>query len=410
MSEAETIEVSEPFRRIEHLGTGGFARTWRARILDPELIEEWGLDEVAIKIPLNRQKERALRREVELAGALHLQITEIESVNIVKYLGFEVFEGRLVMVMKYVSGGNLRNLIGLGRWKPLPLDRAVKIAHGILKGLSVIHERHIVHRDIKPENILMDGDTPKIADLGIGRMLKTNDLASTTVGTLYYMSPELLYEDSGASFNTDIWSLGVTFYEMLCGQFPFGITTTMPPGKVMSLIRDDSISLLFPEDIAVPKRLQEIISKSLKKAPDKRYKAAGEMLKDLERYLRGDDSLDKEIGEIQQLLNDPTKSSVAEQKMAQLLRKYPESARAYLLFGEFYNKIGNYNKAIEMFNQGAQKEPQNPMLHWGLAIAYEKKGNIRLAIKCLEQALSLGLESSLERYAKLLLKALQAKG
>src|SRR6185295_17677035 len=101
-----------------------------------------------------------------------------------------VFRNQIVMAMEYISGGSLRNVIGIDKkQKRLPVEDAVRIAIGVLDGLAVIHREHVFHRDIKPENILMDGKTPKIADLGISRMLGTNELASTTTGTLYYMSP-----------------------------------------------------------------------------------------------------------------------------------------------------------------------------------------------------------------------------
>src|SRR3989304_3265029 len=97
---------------------------------------------------------------------LRIQLTEEESENIVGYLGFEKFEGTLVMVMKYIKGGNLRKIIGgIGDRRRMQVNRAVRIARGVLKGLSIIHSKHIIHRDIKPENILMDGEVPKIADL-----------------------------------------------------------------------------------------------------------------------------------------------------------------------------------------------------------------------------------------------------
>lgn len=283
------VQKKEPFELIEHLGTGGFAQTWRARVIDPDLLEEWGETEVAIKIPLTKQKERALRKDIEHAGTLHMQLTKVESKNLVKYLGFEIFEGKLVMVMEYVKGGNLRSIIGRpGRWKRIEVKRAVTIAEGILNGLSVMHKKHIVHRDIKPENILMDGETPKIADMGIARMLRTNELASSGAGTLFYMSPEsLYYEEPRVSFNTDIWSLGITLYEMLYGQFSFGIDVEMPAGKVMSLIKDESVRLVFPDDVTIPSQLQNIISKSLAKDRNSRYKTADEMLKDIRKFLKG---------------------------------------------------------------------------------------------------------------------------
>lgn len=401
----------EPFEKVDFLGAGGFAQTWLVRVIDEELLEEWGKELVAIKIPLTKQKEKALKHELLIAGTLHSQLSEMETRNIVKYLGFEIFDGNFVMVMEYISGGSLRKVIGNpGRWKRIEVKKALAIAEGILHGLSVIHEKHVVHRDIKPENILMDGDVPKIGDLGIGKILRTNELASTSVGTLYYQSPESLFEECGASFNTDIWSFGVTLYEMLCGQFPFGITPNMPEGKVIDLIKDENVKLTFPEDVEIPSQIQAIISKTLKKNPKHRYQTAGEVLKDMKKSIKDEDeSVEKEICMIQQILIDPTKVSLAEEKLTEILKRFPDSPRIYLRLGEFYNKCENYDKAIDIFKKGMEKNPDFSLFYWGIAIAYHKKGNLKSAAEALEKALSLGLEGSLARYAKVLLETIRRK-
>lgn len=405
----------QSFELIKILGTGGFAQTWRARIIDPDLLDEWGVEEVALKIPLSKQKESVLKKEVELNGSLYMRLTEMESQNIVKYFGFGIYDGKIVMVMKYVEGGSLRNMMGsIGKWKRIEPDRAIAIARGVLGGLSSIHKNHIIHRDIKPENILMDGETPKVTDLGIGRMLRPNELASTTIGTLFYMSPELLfekYEGAGASFNTDIWSFGVTLYEMLCGRFPYGITEKMPLGDIAAIVKDGNIGLEFPGDAAIPLKLQSIVSNALKRNPSERYKTADKILEDLEKLDKSkEDNIEKEIGFIQQLFCDPTQTIGAENRFKEILKKYPDSARVCLCMGEFYNKCGNYEGAIEMFKKGTEKEPDNALLHWGIAMAYQKKEDFKSAVSSLKKALEIGLEPGLERYAKMLLITLKDKG
>lgn len=405
----------ESFKLEKLLGTGGFAQTWKARVIDADLIDEWGCDEVALKIPLSKQKEIVLKKEVELNGGLYLRLNELQSRNIVRYLGFGIYDGRIVMVMKYVSGGSLRNQLGnLGRQKIMAPERAAAIAIGVANGLSVIHKNYIVHRDIKPENILMDGDVPQISDLGIGRMLGENEMASSSVGTLFYMSPELLYnkyEGHGASFNTDIWSFGVTLYEMLCGMFPFGINEKMSFGEIAEIIKDDSIKLEFPEGTRVPPKLQAIVGKALRRNPSERYKTADIMLKDLDRFMRNDDdSVEEEIGQIHHLLTDPAKIPAAEAKFEDLMRKYPDSPRVYLYTGEYYNKCGNFKKAIDIFKKGIEKSPSDAMLHWGIGIAYQNEEDFRKAVESIEKALELGLGVNLENYAKMLLKTLKKRG
>ena len=119
----------------------------------------------------------------------------------------------------------------------------------------MIHHEHVFHRDIKPENILLEGDTPKIADLGIARMLDANELASTGIGSLPYMSPEILGKE-GASFPSDLWSLGVTLYEMVTGRLPFDGTL----GELADMIRRTEPLAACKVCPDVPAGLSEIIA------------------------------------------------------------------------------------------------------------------------------------------------------
>ena len=403
-------DYKEPFKKLKPpLGAGGFATTWKARVLDPYLIKKWGVQEVAIKIPLSKEKERILKEEVTRNIELRLQLTEQESVNIVGYLDFEVFDGTLVMVMKYIKEGSLRKIIGgIGDWRRIEINRAVRIARGVLKGLSIIHRKHIVHRDIKPENILMDGEVPKIADFGISKMLNTNELASTTVGTLYYMSPELLYEKS--DFNTDIWSFGVTFYEMLCGQFPFGMRKETPPGAIMDLIKSDGSKLIFPDEANIPVPLQNIMSKSLIKDPKKRYQTADEMLHDLRKYYKDDDDIyvDRCGDEIRELFN-AGKIKEAEERWKEVVKKYPQNPASYLGLGEFYNKCLQYKEAIQVFRKGIQHCPECALLCRDLALSLNAMNLKGEAISAMKKAKDLGLEKRLQKQAEDILKRWEHK-
>jgi serine/threonine protein kinase len=399
---------SETFKLISNLGTGGFAQTWKALVLDPYLAEKWGAEEVAIKIPLSREKELALINEIQLNGALYMKLTEIESKHIVKYLSFDKYDNWIVMVMKYVEGGSLRDLIGKpGRGKGMEDEKAVGIIRGVLEGLSFLHKNNIIHRDIKPENILMEEGVPQISDLGIGRILRTNEMASTTTGTIYYMAPEVLhtdYEGAHATFNADIWSVGVTLYEMLYGVYPFGIDLRMPIGDIVRVIVDRERVLDFPKQAAA--KLKNVLKKALERCPRERYANVDEMLGDLTKLTKAEDEeIDKAISEIQ-LLYEAGEIETAEAGFKELLGKYPDNARVYLNLGEFYNKCGSYVKAVDTFKKGLEIDPESAILHWGLAMAYQKKKNNALALKSLRKALDCGLEAGLERYAKILIGTL----
>ena len=270
-----------------------------------------------------------------------------------------------------------------------------------------MHKNNIIHRDIKPENVLMEDGVPQISDLGIGRILRTNEMASTTTGIIYYMAPEVLhtdYEGARATFNADIWSVGVTLFEMLFGVYPFGIDLRMPIGDIVKVLVDKDRALDFPGQ--VPAKLKKVLEKALQRDPRERYANVDEMLRDLKKAAKDEDGeIDKAISEIQ-LLCEAGEFATAEAGFLELMKKYPENARVYLNLGEFYNKCGSHAKAVDTFKKGLAIDPESAILHRGLAMAYQKKKNNALALKSLQKALDCGLEAGLERYAKILINML----
>jgi len=408
MQSQTDLPVDESFELLKHLGTGGFAHTWKARVLDEDLVEEYGTDVVAMKIPLNRKKERVLRREVELNANLHYRLKELHSCNLVRYLGFSTFRNQIVMVMEFVADGSLRHRIGeIDRQKPLPLDVAVGIAQETLRGLSVIHRQHVFHRDIKPENILMDGDTPKISDLGIARMLESNELASTTTGTIYYMAPEILGEE-GASFSADIWSLAITLYEMVVGRLPFGKLGT-PIGTMVDLIRRGELVPACEARHEVPAGLSAILDRALQKDPSRRFSSADEMCEALSHLDQDSDPLEGELAALRGLLSTTRDPDAIEAKYREFIANHPESPRGYQLLGEFYNQCERYTEAIEMFNQGRERSPNDAMLNFDLGMAYQRINRRQKAAQCLKRAMANGLDTSFRRHAETILRLLERK-
>jgi serine/threonine-protein kinase len=402
----ERTDPSEPFELIESLGMGGFAHTYRARVLDEDLIEDFGVDEVALKVPLSRKKEHVLRRELEMNVALHQHLKKLRSVNVVRYLGFAAFRGQLVMAMEYVRQGSLRRVLGnIGRQRPVPVANAVEIVVGILNGLTVIHSEHVIHRDIKPENILLEGQTPKIADFGIARMLNTNELASTTTGTLYYMSPEILQQ--GASFTSDVWSVGVTFYEMVTGRLPFGGLET-PPGVLVDLIRVGHHSPACEINPDVPPEVSAIISRALEKDPAQRYSNPDEMISALKAYNREDARVEKEYKPIRESMDEMASMNEVESKLKGLVKKHPRSHKSYQYLGEFYNRCQRYPEAIAAFRKGIELNGEDALLYWDMALAYQKTGQREEAISSLSKAMALGLDASLQRHAAMFLRVLES--
>ena len=160
------------------------------------------------------------------------------------------------------------------------MEKAVQTAVGILNGLEYLHNRQIIHRDLKPANILLQGDTPRLADFGISRAVRStiSSQSQNISGTFAYMSPEAL--DGRRSFQTDIWSVGVNLYRLVTNALPF--PQPEPSSLMMAIMMKDYAPL--PD--FVPVDLKNIIAKALAKDPGMRYRTAGEMREDLRRVLQ----------------------------------------------------------------------------------------------------------------------------
>jgi len=401
----EDMALDEAFELIQHLGTGGFAHTYEARVLDKDLIDEFQSEVVALKIPLNRTKARQLKHEIQMNGALYLHLKEIESVNLVKCLGFESFRGQVVMVMEHVKGGSLRDMLGMiGSKRRLPYKDALGITMGVLRGLEVVHQANFFHRDIKPENILLEDGNAKIADLGISRLLQADELASSYTGTVFYMSPESL-SMQGASFPADIWSMGVTLYEMLTGRLPFCEFDT-PIGTVVDHIRSKEPIPVCDMVEDIPAGFEDVLVKALAKDPEDRFVNAAEMIEALRKLEKPDNSeLEQELAAAQEMIRQNERDEIIERKLHSIMAEHPDNPIVCQHMGEFYNRCEKFNKAIQAFKKGIRQDPENGMLHWDLALSYQKIGKKQAAVKNLSKAMSMDLDPSIKRHAKILMKS-----
>ncbi|MEE9171022.1 MAG: serine/threonine-protein kinase, partial [bacterium] len=265
------------YRISEQVGQGGMGEVY--------LAEDTKLDrKVALKfLPLFYSKDPEVnarfKREAKATAALnHPNIITIHEIG--------EFEGRAYIAMEYVQGESLKDKIVK---KGLTLAKIIEIALQICNGLNKAHEAGIVHRDIKPENILLDkDDSVKILDFGLAQKRGATKLTkeATTLGTLYYMSPEQC-QSSELDQRTDIWSLGIVLYEMITGKTPF--QGEYETGIVYSIMNEE------PEPLAryktgVSDELQRIVDKTLRKDVDTRYQSVSDLLTDLKALQKTQES------------------------------------------------------------------------------------------------------------------------
>jgi serine/threonine-protein kinase len=191
------------------------------------------------------------------------------------------------MAMEYIQGVELKSLFVEGQ--PMGVPQALSIAAQVAEGLAYAHQQGVVHRDIKPANIMVVSEGPvKITDFGIARMRASADLTQTGVmlGSPKYMSPEQVI-GKRADHRSDIFSLGVILYEMLCGAAPFnGENVTALMYQIVNFVPPAPSSV----NDAVPQLADYIIAKMLAKPLEERYQDAAEVARDLrdcERQLAG---------------------------------------------------------------------------------------------------------------------------
>jgi hypothetical protein len=257
-------ELLDRYARPELIGMGGIARVFRA---ENNITGE----EVALKIPVhfNETAGKCFMKEIKAWEDLrHENIVSIKEANILPVPYIE---------MEYI-GKSLADLK-----KPVQPDEAVRIIRGIAAGLSYAHSQGIIHRDIKPQNILMTPEgIPKITDWGMSKVMGACLLPTITGFSLSYAAPEQIAPEKFGDTDqrTDIYQLGVVFYELLTGELPFaGEDITKVTTRILSVEPADP-SFLNP--FAFP--LDHIIRKCLEKDQADRYHNVEEVIAALDLY------------------------------------------------------------------------------------------------------------------------------
>jgi len=259
------------YKIISRLGEGGMGVVYKAE--DTKLDRNVAMKFLPPHLSSDDNAKIRFIREAKAASSLnHANIAVVHEID-------ETPGGQMFMVMACYEGQTLKDKLEGG---PIGADEAVAIVSQVASGLSKAHQKGILHRDIKPGNILLGDDgQAKLADFGLATLAGQTKITKTgtTVGTVAYMSPEHARGEK-VDASSDVFSLGVVFYELLAGQTPF-------PG-------DHEAAVLYgimhsePQPLAtsrgdIPEGLQRIVDTCLRKDASERYKNAGEMMADLDR-------------------------------------------------------------------------------------------------------------------------------
>lgn len=266
-------KINDRYQIIRTIGEGGMANVYLAHdlILDRD---------VAVKILRGdlADDEKFVRRFQREAIAA----SSLSHPNIVEMYDVGEDNGKYYIVMEYVEGKTLKNLIK--KRGALTLPEVIDIMMQLTSAIACAHDSNIIHRDIKPQNVLIKEDgLVKITDFGIAMALNSNELTQTNsvMGSVHYLPPEQA-NGKGATIKSDIYSLGIVMFELLTGQLPFKgdnaveIAIKQMKNQIPSVCNINSL---------IPQSVENIIIKACAKNPKNRYKNVVEMYKDIETCL-----------------------------------------------------------------------------------------------------------------------------
>jgi len=260
---------------IAELGRGGMATVYHAK--DPNFDRD-----VAIKIlPRTFLHDPQFRVRFEREAKT---IAALEHSSIVPVYDFGEDDGQPFIVMRLMTGGSLADKIANSK---LSLEETVRILVQLSPGLAAAHQKGIIHRDLKPGNILFDQyDNAYLSDFGIARLTEGDSTltGSQIIGTPAYMSPEQIQGGTDLDHRSDLYAMGVMFYQMLVGETPFQATTH---AKVMMMHILEPVPNLLISLPSIPRSVEIWCVKVLAKEPDDRFQGANKMAEALEAAMQG---------------------------------------------------------------------------------------------------------------------------
>lgn len=250
------------YRIIEPLGSGGFGTVYLAE-------DTWIDKRVAIKVPHRQNLDFSeLLREPRLLASLNHP-------NIVTVITAEKQDGVFFIVMEYVPGETLENLIAVRG--VIDLSEALDYTCQIVNAVDHAHKQGVIHRDLRPANVFVtERGLLKVGDFGTSRFLELAAHGTTVIGSPPYMAPEQF--EGRAVFASDLYSIGVTMYQMLTGQLPYD---TPSPAELDRLRRGELVSAPRTRNPTIPAAIDQIVMRLLRPDVSARYQQAEDLLQDL---------------------------------------------------------------------------------------------------------------------------------
>lgn len=261
--------IGDRYEIQELIGTGGMSDVYKARC--NKLNRNVAVKILKQEFSENREFVAKFRREAEAAANLmHPNIVTVYDV------GEE--NGISYIVMELVDGYTLKEYIE--KKSRLAINECISIAIPIASGIEAAHNKGIIHRDIKPQNVIISKDGKvKVTDFGIAKTTTSNTISSNVMGSVHYTSPEQA-RGGFSDEKSDIYSLGITLFEMVTGRVPFNGDTTV--AIAIKHIQEEMPSpRIYVEDI--PISIEQIILKCTQKSPDRRYQKMSEVIEDLKK-------------------------------------------------------------------------------------------------------------------------------
>jgi len=276
-------KINDRYEIVKSIGEGGMANVYLA---DDKILER----KVAVKVlrgDLSADDKFIRRFEREAQS-----VSNLSHQNIVEVYDVGVEDGEHYIVMEYIEGKTLKQL--LKKRESLTLTEVIDIMTQLTDGIAHAHESYIIHRDIKPQNIMIeDNGLIKITDFGIAMALNATQLTQTNsvMGSVHYLPPEQA-SGKGATVKSDIYSLGILMYELLTGNVPFKGDNAV---EIALKHMKDKIPSIRKQNPAIPQSVENILLKATAKNPRNRYDSTKDMHEDFVHCLEEEHANDKKI-------------------------------------------------------------------------------------------------------------------